>query len=565
MGAEINLMIAGEAGQGIKTLGHILAKAFARGGHHVFADRDYESRIQGGHSFCRVRVRDTEVNAVSDSLDIVVAMNQESIGLHKEQLKSGGLIVYDGNRVGEENGDHLFSVPLEQMARDKAGSKAMSNSVGLGAALGLLGYNLQLLEGVFRDHFSDEQAQPNIEAARSGYEYALRNSKGYASRLETTDIAKRMVLNGNEALGLGAIAAGCKLIAAYPMTPATSIMEYMASRGGELGIAVYQPEDEIAAINVAVGAGYAGVRAMTATSGSGLCLMVEGLGLAGLTETPVVIVDAQRPGPAVGLATRTGQGDLQFVLNAHHDDFPKAVLAPRSVEDAFWTAVRAFNLSEKYQLPVIVLTDAHLATSFATVGELDFSKISIERGEVYRGKAEEYQRHRITESGVSPRAFPGQSKALVVTNSCEHNEEGHRSEDAGTRTAMMQKRMRKLEALGKEVAAPQRYGSEKGEITLLAWGSTCGAVKEAVDVLENERAGVNCLLFNELYPFPAEPVRGYLRNAGKVYAVENNFSGHFARLIKDSAGIGVDGEVLKYDGRPFTPTFIAGEIGKEVR
>jgi 2-oxoglutarate ferredoxin oxidoreductase subunit alpha len=342
-------------------------------------------------------------------------------------------------------------------------------------------------------------------------------------------------------------------------------MEYIASKASELGVAVYQPEDEIAAINVAVGAGYAGVRAMTATSGSGLCLMIEGLGLAGLTETPVVIVDAQRPGPAVGLATRTGQGDLQFVLNAHHDDFPRAVLAPRTIEDAFWTSVRAFNLAEKYQLPVIVLTDAHLATSYATVGELDFSKIDIDRGEVYEGKPEEYKRHRITECGISPRAFPGQGKTLVITNACEYNEEGHRSEDAETRTAMMQKRMRKMEGLRKEMATPQRYGSEKAEITLLGWGSACGAIKEAVDILQDKKTSANCLLFNELYPFPVEAARSSLQNGNKVYTVEGNFSGQFARLMKDSADTSVDGEILKYDGRPLTPAFIVEKVSKEVK
>jgi 2-oxoglutarate ferredoxin oxidoreductase subunit alpha len=375
-----------------------------------------------------------------------------------------------------------------------------------------------------------------------------------------------MLVTGNEAVSLGAIAAGCKFMAAYPMTPASSIMEYMAAKSKDFDLVMVHAEDEIAAINMAIGAAYAGVRAMTATSGSGLCLMVEGLGLAGITETPVVIIDGQRPGPAVGLPTRTEQGDLQFVLHAHHGDFPRAVLAPATIEDAFWVTINAFNWAEKYQLPVIILTDQHLASSYATVDPLDLSKITIDRGMLFSEEEDDpldYMRHRVTKSGISPRAFPGLGKALVVTDCDEHDEEGHLTEDAEERTAQVQKRLRKLLSLKQEIGTPQRYGPKKAETTLIGWGSTYGAIHEAVDSLRKEDASVNMLHLNELWPFPAKAVADAVSKARNSYAIENNATGQLAYLIKAETGYDVSGRILKYDGRPFTPAYIAQAVRKE--
>jgi 2-oxoglutarate ferredoxin oxidoreductase subunit alpha len=354
-------------------------------------------------------------------------------------------------------------------------------------------------------------------------------------------------------------------MAAYPMTPVSSIMEYLAAKSKEFDLVMVHAEDEIAALNMAIGAAYAGVRAMTATSGSGFCLMVEGLGLAGITETPVVIVEGQRPGPAVGLPTRTEQGDLQFVLHAHHGDFPRSVLAPATIEDAFWVTVKAFNLAEKYQLPVLILTDQHLASSYATVDRFDLSRVTIDRGLLFSGnEAEqlEYKRHKITESGISPRAFPGQSKALVVTDADEHDEAGHLIEDAETRTAQVQKRLRKLFGLKKEISPPQQYGPKKAEITLIGWGSTFGAIHEAVDLLRQGGTSVNMLHLNELWPFPAEAVADAIDRANRSYIIENNATGQLARLIRAETGKDVS-QILKYDGCPFTPAYIAEAVRKE--
>jgi 2-oxoglutarate ferredoxin oxidoreductase subunit alpha len=345
-------------------------------------------------------------------------------------------------------------------------------------------------------------------------------------------------------------------------------MEYMAGKSDELQVVVVQPEDEIAAINMIIGAAFTGVRSMTATSGSGLCLMVEGLGLAGITEMPIVVVDGQRAGPAVGLPTRTEQGDLEFVIHAAHGEFPRAVLAPATIEDAFWVTVKAFNLADRYQLPVIILTDQHLASSQTTVEAFDLSKVVIDRGLLLEGEGPpvpgEYKRHAITESGVSPRAMPLVGRALVCTDADEHDEAGHLTEDAETRTAMVLKRLRKLEGLRKDIAPPRLYGEAGAPVTLVGWGSTYGALKEAVDLARGEGLEVNLVHLSEMWPFPADAVSQALEHAQKVFVVENNATGQLARLIRSETGYRVAGGIRRFDGRPFTPAYILKALKQEV-
>ena len=568
MPIDINLMIGGEAGQGVQSVGFLLAKALSRSGYHVFADQDYESRVRGGHNFFRVRVKDSEVQAIAETVDILVALNKESMDLHRGDLARRGELVFDGEVMKDvgSNGN-LFGVPLERFAEEKAESKLMANTVALGVALGLVGCNLEIMDKVLREHFGDgEIGRSNIRAAEAGYYYAKDNFKDdFNYRIGSVNNVKRMLLNETEAIALGAIAAGCKFMAAYPMTPVTSIMEYLASKSRDLDLMVVQPEDEIAAVNMIIGASYAGVRAMTATSGGGFSLMVEGLSLAGMTETPIVVVLGQRSGPAIGLPTRTEQGELEFAIHAGHGEFPRAVLAPATLEDAFWLTIKAFNLAERYQLPVIMLTDQYQASSYATVGKFDLSKVSIDHGLLFLdGKTDEYKRHKITESGVSPRAFPGLESVLVVTDSDEHDEAGHLIEDAQIRTEQMQKRMRKLEGLRNEIDPPRLYGPEKAEITLIGWGSTYGAIREAVGILRKSQVSVNLLHLNELWPFPAEAVAEVLNNKQSSYVIENNATGQLSHLIRAETGIKVTGRIPKYDGRPFTPAYIARELRKEV-
>jgi 2-oxoglutarate ferredoxin oxidoreductase subunit alpha len=565
---DINLMVGGEAGQGVQSVGFLLAKMLARGGYHVFADQDLESRIRGGHNFFRVRAKDNEVGAPTEKIDVLLALNRETMDLHRSEMSGDGVVVFDSEKVADiRSNGNLFGVPLARLAEEQAGNRIMSNVVTLGAALCLAGYDFAIVEQVLRDYFGkDSKGEANVKAAAAGYHFAKENFPGdFKFHLGRIGDRKQMLLNGADAISVGAIAAGCKFISAYPMTPTTPILEYMAAKGGDYGIVVVQTEDEIAAVNMAIGAGYAGVRSMTATSGSGFCLMVEGLGLAGITETPVVIVLGQRPGPAVGLPTRTEQGDLQFVLTAHHGDFPRAVLAASTVEDSFWMTIKAFNLAEKYQIPVIVMTDHYLSTVYNTVNSFDLSKIQIDRGELFdasKSNPEEYLRHKITASGISPRAFPGLSKALVVTDADEHDEAGHLIESAEIRKAQMDKRLRKMVGLAGEIAPPYRYGPIDAKVTFIGWGSTYGAIREAVDILNKDKHAVNLLHFSELWPFPAAAVISVLHNK-RVIAVENNATGQLARLVRAETGQAVDAKILRYDGRPITAAFIIDKFRKE--
>jgi len=563
MSIDLSFKVGGEAGQGVQSVGQVLA--------NVFADQDYESRVRGGHSFFRVRASDKEVGAVSEVVDILVALTRQTIDLHQGEVGVEGAVVFDSGRMPDiSSNGNLLGVPLESLAQEHAGNKLMANTVALGAALGLAGYDLRILNDVLRERFgAGDVGTSNVNAAKAGYEYAGANFKSNPHlRLSPVADTKRMLLTGNEALALGALAAGCKFMAAYPMTPATSIMEYIAGKSDELGVVVVQPEDEIAAVNMIIGAAFAGVRAMTATSGSGFCLMVEGLGLAGITETPIVIVDGQRPGPAVGLPTRTEQGDLGFVIHAAHGEFPRAVYAPATVEDAFWLTVKAFNIAEKYQLPVIILTDHHLASSLTTVDRFDLSSVIIDRGQILSGndipEPAEYERHRITESGVSPRSLPLETEALVCTDADEHDEAGHMIEDAETRIAMVLKRLRKYEGLKGETGQPRFYGAAQASVTLVGWGSTYGSLREAVDLADEEGLDVNLVHICELWPFPADAVSQALSGTEKVYTVENNATGQLAQLIRAETGYQVTGKIAKFDGRPFTPAYILRQLKQEV-
>ncbi len=439
----------------------------------------------------------------------------------------------------------------------------MTNTVALGAALGLVGYDFKLLNDLLTEFFNGEIAIKNVKAAKAGYEYAQKLSTNQ-NKLTRAGDARRMLVNGNEAMSIGAIAAGCKFMAAYPMTPITSIMEYLAAKSEEFGLVVVPAEDEISAVNMVVGAAYAGVRAMTATSGGGFCLMVEGIGLAGMTETPIVVIEGQRPGPAIGLPTRTEQGDLDFILHAAHGEFPRVVFAPATAEDCFRLTVKAFNLAEKYQLPVLIITDHYLANSYFTADKFDLNKVTIDRGLVFTKNATgtEYQRYAFTESGISPRAYPGNKDALVVADSDEHDEAGHLIEDAETRTKMMDKRFRKLNQMKQEIIQPRFYGAEKPDTLLIGWGSTYGVIKESVDLLNKNGGSYSHLHLNQIWPFPTEAVSAAIKNAQHSYVIENNATGQLAGLIRRETGLSADGKILKYDGRPFTSAIILRELRK---
>ncbi len=566
MAVDFNILVGGEAGQGVQSVGQLLSKAFTRGGYHIFADQDFESRIRGGHSFCRVRIKDTAVMALSERVNMVVAFNQETIDLHRGELLKDGLMLLDGESPGADG--NLFNVPMSRLAKESAGNLLMTNSVALGSIMALIGYDMDILSGVFKDRFTKPDiAQQNIKAASAGYRYIKDNfKKQFAYQVRSGAGADRLVMDGNEAVALGALAAGCKFVAGYPMTPTTPILEYLASKAREMNMVVVEAEDEISAVNMIIGASFAGARAMTATSGGGFCLMVEGFGLAGMTETPIVIAYGQRAGPAIGLPTRTEQADLQFVLRASHGEFPRFVFAPATIEDSFWLTVKAFNMAEKYQVPVVVMIDHYLADSYCSVKRFDLGKVEIDRGQLLSAaeleKARPYQRHKYTPTGISPRALPMSGEELVVTDSDEHDQDGHMIEDAQTRRMMVEKRMRKLFSMKQDISPPRIYGPKKAGTTLVGWGSTYGALAEAVDMLHKDKVDVNLLHYSEIWPFDKQPVIDVFSNAKGVYTVENNFTGQFADLIAQETGKMVNGKILKWDGRPFSPGDIVREFKK---
>ena len=573
MAAGINIMAGGEAGQGIQSIGGVLVKTLVRGGFNVFADQDYESRVRGGHNFYRIRSSEEEVHALSQPLDLLIALNKETIDIHEKEMKPGGLIVYDKEQTNVDNpGTNHFNVPFNRIAVDAAQNKIMANTVAVGAALGLAEFDFNILTGVLEEEFKrhgDKVVQDNIKAAKAGYEYAEEHCKEckFPRLPPRKSDGRKMLLSAHESLCLGALAAGCKFVAGYPMTPSSNILEFMADKGHEYGTVMIHVEDEISAINMAVGAGFGGLRSMVATSGGGFSLMVEGLALAGMTETPVVIVLGQRPGPATGLPTRTEQGELMYAIHAGHGEFPRAVFAPKNAVDAFYVAIRAFNMAEKYQTPVIILTDQYLSSSYESIGKFDLSKVAIDRGELVPGEKAgngNYKRHLITPSGVSPRALPGLGKALVVTDSDAHGEEGHIIEDAATRKAMVEKRMSKMEGLKKDVFPPVFQQSYQARATLIGWGSTYGAIHEAADMLNRDGFNVNTLHFNQLWPFPAEQAIEALDAAGKNIVIENNAMSQLAGLIRRETGHSIDQSVLKYDGRPFSPQEIYDRVREEV-
>jgi 2-oxoglutarate ferredoxin oxidoreductase subunit alpha len=564
-----SIKIGGEAGQGIQTIGDTLARVFSRSGYHVFTHQDYESRIRGGHNFFQIRFSVKPITAAKEKIDILVALDKESIQQHANEISEIGQIIYDSSSVRQKyDKPNFLDIPFISLAIEHGGHKIMANTVATGAVLGMLGMDIDMLIGTIKAALKkkgDEVINANVKAAMAGYDFAAKQCLRCSFSVTPLSVPK-MLIGGNESIGLGAIASGCKFYAAYPMTPSTGIMNYIASKGKEYNIVVEQAEDEIAAINMALGASFAGVRAMTGTSGGGFALMVEGLALSGMTETPVVIVLGQRPGPATGLPTRTEQGELQFAIYTAHGEFPRVVLAPGTPEQAFYLTNKAFDMAEKFQVPVIILTDQYLADSQWTFDGFDLNKVKYKdyrlRGEAFRN-LKEYKRHAFVESGISPLGVPGEATHLVVTDSDEHDEKGHIVEDAETRVKMVNKRLfQKLPLIRQEIQPPFLYGHHEPDIVLAGWGSTFGVMKEVVDAL-SEKNKAAMLHFSEIYPFPSTKEFDFikvLRDARVAVCIENNATSQFARLMKTETGYTFTRTVNKYDGRPYTVDSLLGEI-----
>ncbi len=557
---DVLIRIAGAAGQGVQTVGEVLARAAFRSGLNLHGEQSYHSRIRGGENAFSLRLTDEPTWGTRENTDLLVALNQEMLDRYLPTLAEGGMVVCEQEL---EAAGRVVRIPAKQLAKEELKLPIAANMVMVGAAAKVAGISEESLGAVVREAFGDK-ADVNLKALALGARHAGQPqlkvpAPAYGS-------GERMLLTGGAAVGVGAIVAGCRYVSSYPMTPGTAVLTYMAERATTWGLVVEQAEDEIAAINMALGASYAGARSLVTTSGGGFALMVEGLSLAGMIETPVVIHIGQRPAPATGLPTRTGQEELLFAIHSGHGEFPRYVVAPRTAEEAFYLTAKAFDLAEKYQIPALILTDQYLVDSYSICEPLDAKSIAPRS---YLLSAEElssldsYDRFAESESGVSPRAVPGTSEKLVLVDSDEHDHYGRITEDLEIRKRMTEKRLRKEKGLRAEISPPFLYpgDSMEGRTLLLGWGSTYGAIREAVDILNAEGGHYALIHFSEVWPLRKEELQQAFDQATRVVAVEGNASGQLAALVSQEGGLRVDGFIGRYDGRPLT----AGDIVEEVR
>lgn len=565
--SQLSWKIGGQQGEGVESTDRIFSTALNRLGYYLYGYRHFSSRIKGGHTNNKIRISTKPIRAISDDLDILVAFDQESIDLNAKELRPGGVIVADAKfnpSVPEGIDARLFAVPITAMA-EELGTSLMKNMVASGASWALLGLPLEVFNKAVEEEFGRKGAavvEKNIEAVKRGAEFVLEQAGGPldAFKLDAADGQQKLFMIGNEAIGLGSIAAGCRLMAAYPITPASEIMEYLIKKLPKFGGTVVQTEDEIAAVTMAIGANYAGVRTMTASAGPGLALMMEAIGLAGMTETPLVIVNTQRGGPSTGLPTKQEQSDLNAMVYGTHGEIPKIVIAPASIEDCFYDTIESFNLAEQYQVPVILMTDLQLSLGKQSCDQLDYNKIEIKRGKLVENVPaleghDLFKRYELTADGVSPRVLPGEKGGLHHVTGVEHDETGRPSENVLNRQHMMDKRLSKLDNMLIRDAIRVDAPHETPELLIIGMGSTGGTIDEARSLLAREGISTNHITIRQIHPFPTKPLLPYLQNAKKVIVIENNATGQLASQIKMNAGFAEKIEnLLKYDGNPFLPS-----------
>lgn len=567
MKSQISWKVGGQQGEGIESTGEIFATAMNRQGYYLYGYRHFSSRIKGGHTNNKIRVSSTPVRAISDDLDILIAFDQETIDVNYHEMQKGSIIIADAKAKPENPEDskaQLVSLPFTGVAKE-LGTALMKNMVAVGSTCAVMDLDTDVFESLISDLFSrkgESVVNLNIQALNEGYRLMKEEMDSLESEhtLEKNDSDGHLFMIGNDAIGLGAVAAGVRFMAAYPITPASEIMEYMIDRLPELGGAVIQTEDEIAACTMAIGSNYAGVRSFTSSAGPGLSLMMESIGLSGMTETPLVIVNTQRGGPSTGLPTKQEQSDLMQMIYGTHGDIPKIVIAPTSASDAFYLTIEAFNLAEEYQCPVILLSDLQLSLGKQTVESLDYDKIEIRRGALVEEDMETpedkayFKRYALTDSGISPRVLPGTKGGIHHVTGVEHNEEGKPSESAENRQLQMDKRMRKTAQL--LIDEPVKYNEKYDEADILYVGfiSTIGAIEEAITRLDKQNVKVNHIQIRQLHPFPTDAVQEAFDKAKKVVVAEHNYQGQLSSIIK--MNVNHQGKIInqtKYDGTPFLP------------
>jgi 2-oxoglutarate ferredoxin oxidoreductase subunit alpha len=575
MPEDLNWAIGGEAGDGIDSTGKIFAQALSRAGRHVFTSKDFASRIRGGYTAYKIRTSVDRVESVVDRLDVLIALTERTIDENLDELHEGSVIIYDGERstmqdVEVPEGMVGLEVPLKRLAED-AGGAIMRNVVALGAACEVANFPIDNLDEALEKRFGDKGeaiVANNRQAARLGQEYVEQNyDHEFGYELATTD-SDHVLLNGDEAIGMGAIAAGCRFYAGYPITPATDVMEYLTGRIDRYGGKVVQAEDELAAINLALGAARAGARAMTATSGPGIDLMTETFGLVATTETPLVICDVMRSGPSTGMPTKQEQGDLDMVLYGGHGEVPRFVVAPTTVSECFWKTVEAFNLAEKYQTPVFLVSDLALAVTERTFPPeaFDMDEVEVDRGKVvdesevdsWQDEQGRFQPHFPTADGVSPRTFPGTTGGAHMTTGLEHDGLGRRTEDTEVRKEQVEKRQRKVDtAREREEWDYREFGDPEAETLVLSWGSNEGAMREALDILAED--GYEVRFISVPYLFPRPDLSAEVAAAEDVIVVECNATGQFADVVEHDVLERVQ-RVNKYNGVRYKADELAAEI-----
>lgn len=555
MGAKAtNIVIGGEAGQGLVTVGEFLSRALVRAGYAIVVSQDYLSRVRGGHNTFAIRVDAEAVLAPTEGIDLLVALSAETLGLLRGRLTERALVLADA--AHGLDGQAGLAIPY----KDLCPKPLYENMAALGVLGSLLCLDPAWITGLIREKFGkkgEAVVAANFEVFTKAMEWTAAQKAPFSCLAPATDRGGRIMLNGNEAIALGGLAAGVNFCSFYPMTPGTSVMQTCVNHADRLGVVCEQAEDEIAALGMALGASYAGARPMVSTSGGGFALMVEGVSLAGMIETPVTVVVAQRPGPATGLPTRTEQGDLDLVLHAGHGEFPRAVFAPGTVEQCFHLAHKAVDTAERFQSPVFVLTDQFFADSYRDVAPFDLDALpSVARPLTSVPDPAAYERYAVTDSGVSPRLLPGFTEATVVLDSDEHTPDGHITEDLGVRVTMQDKRMRKLAGLAGAAVPPDLYGEAAGATVLACWGSTLGAALEAAEALTQKGEKAAVLHFSQVWPLVPETFVPLLEKAARTVMVEGNFVGQLARLIRRETGVVFDTLVTRYDGLPFTAAYI---------
>ncbi|WP_044893694.1 2-oxoacid:acceptor oxidoreductase subunit alpha [Bacillus alveayuensis] len=565
--SQLSWKVGGQQGEGIESTGEIFSIALNRLGYYLYGYRHFSSRIKGGHTNNKIRVSTTQVRSIADDLDILVAFDQETIDFNFHELRDGGIVIADAKfnpTIPEGANVTLYAVPFTEIATN-LGTALMKNMVAVGASSAVLGLDISVYEEVVQEIFGrkgQQVVEKNMEAIRAGAEFMKEQLGDYIQtmKLEKADGKKRMFMIGNDAIALGAIAGGARFMAAYPITPASEIMEYLIKKLPSLGGTVIQTEDEIAACTMAIGANYAGVRTLTASAGPGLSLMMEAIGLAGITETPIVIVDTQRGGPSTGLPTKQEQSDLMAMIYGTHGEIPKIVMAPSTVQEAFYDMVEAFNLAEEYQCPVIVLSDLQLSLGKQTVEPLEYDKIEIRRGKLVtdelpplENKAN-FKRYEVTEDGISPRVLPGTPNGIHHVTGVEHAETGRPSEVASNRKMQMDKRLRKLKNIKFNTPVHKNAKHEEADVLIVGFNSTRGAIEEAMGRLERDGLKVNHAHIRLIHPFPTEEVLPLVQSAKKVVVVEQNATGQLANILKMNVGHADKiSSILKYDGTPFLP------------